>query len=145
MWILFGGCGPYKGLFPGNFWKKSPKKQGLRLGLLDLECLLLGVAKQQARLQIQSACFCRSPYNSTVTDLDRFLQVAKQKQDYKSFLPSYLSNSQICLDPHVDGCQCGYITNVWRKTTIWIFLQILYTPTTKTGIDFVGQFLFYFF
>jgi hypothetical protein len=81
-----------------------------------------------------------------VTDLERLLQVAKQQQDYKPFLPSYLSNSQIFLDPHVDACQCGYTTNVWRKTTIWMFLQIPYTSTTtKTGMDFVGQFLFYFF
>jgi hypothetical protein len=80
-----------------------------------------------------------------VTDLERLLQVAKQQQDYKPFLQSYLSNSQIFLDPHVDACQCGYTTNVWRKTTIWIFLQIPYTKTTKTGMDFVRQFLFYFF
>ncbi len=153
--FFYVNCFPKCGLFLGavahtkafslDFKKKSPKKQGLGLGLLDLEWLLLGVATQQARLQIQSASFCRSPTNSMVTYLERLLQVAKQQQDYKCFLPSYLSNSQICLDPHVEGCQCGYTTNGRRKTTIWIFLQIPYTSTTKTGMDFVGQFLFHFF
>ncbi len=105
--------------FSLEIFEKNRQKARFGTGFATFRCLLLGVAKQQARLQIQSASVCRSPNNSMVTDLERLLQVAKQK-DYKSFLPSYLSNSQIFLDPHVDGCQCGYTTNVWRKTTIWI-------------------------